>query len=69
MEKALVAQFFVRNSATDHFSEIFFLTDTPQVTLDLMTPVSSLYYVEGLRKRAVTHTDRQTDFEYYIYRF
>ncbi len=42
--------------------------DTPQVTLDLMTPVSRLHRVGGPRKRAVRQTDTHKDFEYYIYR-
>ncbi len=39
------------------FRENYFLRDTPQVILILMTPVLSIYHVRGLRKRAVTHTD------------
>ncbi len=35
-----------------------FLRDTPQVIVVLLTLVSSSYHVWGLRKRAVTQTDR-----------
>jgi uncharacterized Zn-finger protein len=44
----------------------FLLRDTPQVILDLMTPVLRLHQVGGPRKSAVRQT--HTDFEYYIYR-
>jgi uncharacterized Zn-finger protein len=47
----------------------FLLRDTPQVILDLMTPVSRLHHVGGPRKRAVRQADTHIDFEYYIYRF
>ncbi len=49
---------FLGNSATGHFVGIFFF-DTPQFILDLMTQVSSLYRVWGLRKRAVRQTNTQ----------
>jgi hypothetical protein len=58
---------FFGNSTTGHFSVNFFSNEAPQVILDIMTPVSSLYHVWGLRKMAVTNT--HTDFEYCIYRF
>jgi hypothetical protein len=53
--KSIGGEAFFGNSATGHFSGKNFSRDTPQVILDLMTPVSSLYHVWGLRKWAVTH--------------
>jgi hypothetical protein len=44
----------------------FLLRDTPQVILDLMTPVSRLHHVGGQRKRVVRQTDTHIDFAYYI---
>ncbi len=53
------------NLAAAYFEGKFLLKDTPQVILDLMTPVLSLSHVGG---RANGRSHRQTDFEYYIYR-
>jgi hypothetical protein len=46
---------FFGNCANAHFLGKIVLTDTPQVILELMTLVSSLYHVWRLRKSAVTH--------------
>jgi hypothetical protein len=65
--KALVAYSFpsvIRPLVT--FRENYFLRDTPQVILDIMIQVSSFYHVGGPRKRAVRHTDGQTDRQTYF---
>jgi hypothetical protein len=41
------------------FRENFLLRETPQVILDPMTPVSSLYRIGAPRKRAARQTDTQ----------
>ncbi len=66
-KKALVAfSFSSVISPLVTFRQKFFLRNTPQIILDLMTSFSSLCHVWGPRKRVVRHTHTQTDFEYYI---
>ncbi len=48
---------FFGNCTTGQFSGKIFSSDTPQVILDLMTPI--LYHVGGLSKRAIIQTDTQ----------
>ncbi len=58
--KALVVLIFVGNSATDHyFLQKIFLRDTSRVILDLITWVSSLYHVGGVKKGGQTHTQTE----------
>ncbi len=48
------------------FWENYFLTDTPQIILVLITLVLSFYHVRELRKRAVTHTHRRNKYNIFI---